>query len=132
MVKFVQCVTRAPGMPAIEFRNRWNDYGKRIEAMVRQRPNVLGFRLSTTLLVKETVSFMMEYGSAAPFDGMVEIWLDDATITAANLQHNREAKAWMAEMAALLREFVDKDKTTTFYAAEEMVFERESTLHRGA
>lgn len=131
MVKFVQCVTRKPGMEAIDFRTHWNEYGKRLEALVRERPNVLRFRLSTTLLVKETVSFMVEYGASAPYDGLVEIWLDDATITAANLR-KPENKALLGELAGLLREFVDRERSTAFFAAEEMGFDRELAFDRRA
>jgi hypothetical protein len=124
MVKFVQCVTRKPGMDAIEFRNRWTEYGKRLEELVRDRKNVVRYRLSTTLLVRATISFMMEYGSAPPFDGMVEIWLEDATITAANLSDNQDARRQVRELTDMLGTFVDREKTMAFYAAEEMGFDQ--------
>ncbi len=124
MVKFVQCVSRKPGMEAIRFRTYWNEYGKRLEEMVRERPNVLRYCLNTTLLVKETIAFMTDYGSSAPYDGMVELWLDDATITAANLR-DPKWKPLLQEVMGLLSEFSDPQKTTAFFAAEEMVFDRE-------
>jgi hypothetical protein len=124
MVKFVQCVTRKPGMETITFRTHWNSYGKRVEELVRDRPNVLRFCLSTTLLVDATITFMADYGASAPYDGMVELWLDDATITAANLR-DPKSKPIFVELTDLLREFVDRDKSTAFFAAEDMGFDRE-------
>ena len=131
MVKFVQCVTRKQGMEAIEFRNRWNEYGAQLETMMHDRPNVLRFRLSTTLLVKETVGFMIDYGSSAPYDGMVELWLDDATITSANLKDPKN-KAILGALVGSLNDFIDRDKSTAFFASEDMGFDREPSLKRSA
>ncbi len=124
MIKFVQCVTRKPGMEAIEFRQRWQAYGDHLEALARKRKNVVRFQMSTMLLVKETVDFMINYGSAAPFDGMVEIWLEDATITAANLRGDPETQAQIRELVSFLEDFTDREKSTAFFAAEEVAFER--------
>ncbi len=124
MIKFVQCVTRKPGLETIAFRTRWSEYGKYLEELARSRPNVLRFRLSTTLIVDATVTFMADYGSSAPYDGMVEMWLDDATITAANLR-DPKTKRWLTDLTTKLREFVDPAKSTAFFAIEEMGFDRE-------
>ncbi len=124
MIKFVQCVTRKPGMETITFRTRWSEYGKYMEEVARSRPNVLRFRLSTTLIVDATVTFMADYGSSAPYDGMLELWLDDATITAANLR-DPKTKQWLEELTGVLREFVDPKKSTAFFAIEEIGFDRE-------
>lgn len=125
MVKFVQCVTRKAGMEAVDFRKHWMEYGSRLESMIRGRPNIVRFRLTTTLLVKDTVTFMIKYGGAAPFDGMVELWLDDATIASANLRDNKETEALIEECRVLLQQFVDGDKSMAFFAQEEMAFDRE-------
>ncbi len=126
MVKFVQCVIRKSGMDTVDFRSRWTEYGKRLEALVRERPNVVRYRLTTTLLVKETVTFMVKYGSATPFDGMVELWLDDARITAANLRGADPAMLQaIAELSTSLQEFVDRDRSMSFFAIEEIAFDRE-------
>ncbi len=130
MVKVVQCVTRKSGMDAVDFRTHWMQYGSRLESMLQDRPNVVRFRLSTTLLVKETVGFMIRYGSAAPFDGMVEMWLEDATITASNLRSDKATQTALEELGSLLREFTDPDKSTVFFASEEMGFDREPVLDR--
>ena len=132
MVKLVQCVTRKQGMEAIDFRKHWMEYGKILEALVRERPNVVRFRLTTTLLVKESVLFMLKYGSAAPFDGMVEMWLDDATVTSANLRFDPQSQAKLEQIGAALREFVDNEKSTTFFAIEEMAYDRDLELERSA
>lgn len=124
MVKLVQCIARKPGMDAVEFRTHWNNYGKVLEELVRGRPNIVRYRLSTTLLVDENVRFMIDYGMPAPYDGLVEIWVEDAMLTTRNLRENPEAKAQMQKLGALLREFVDPEKSTMFYTAEEMTFDR--------
>ncbi len=124
MIKFVQCVTRKPGMETIAFRSRWNEYGRYLEEVVRDRPNVLRFRLSTTLLVDATITFVADYGTSVPYDGMLELWLDDATITATNLR-DPDIKHWLTELTAVLREFVDPAKSTAFFAIEELGFDRE-------
>ncbi len=124
MIKFVQCVTRKPGMETLVFRKHWTEYGRQLEELARTRANVLRFRLTTTLIVDATITFMAEYGASAPYDGMVELWLDDATITAANLRSPR-FKPLLEEIIGRLREFVDRDKSTAFFAIEEMGFDRE-------
>lgn len=125
MVKFVQCVTRKPGMEAAEFRRHWMEYGSRVESIVRERPNIVRFRLTTTLLVKDTVTFMIKYGSSAPFDGMVELWLDDAMVASANLRSDKQTEALLNECHDFLAKFVDRDKSTAFFAKEEMAYDRE-------
>ncbi len=124
MVKFVQCVTRKPGLEAIEFRTRWNEYGRRLQQVVEHRPNVVRFRLSTTLLVRATATFMVEYGSAPPFDGMVELWLEDANFAATNMREDEPTRRLLRELHDMLAAFVDPEKTTAFYAAEEMDYDR--------
>ncbi len=132
MVKVVQCVTRKPGMDAADFRTHWMNYGNRLESMIHDRPNVLRFRLTTTLLVKETVNFMIRYGTAAPFDGMIEMWLEDANITATNLRGDKATQTALEELGTLLREFTDPEKSTVFFAAEDLVFDREAALVQDA
>ncbi len=125
MIKFVQCVTRKAEVETITFRKEWNEYGKYLEEVARNRPNVLRFRLSTTLMVDATISFMADYGMAAPYDGMLEIWLDDATITAANLR-DPNTKRWLTELTGALRDFTDPEKSTAFFAIEEIGFDQEA------
>ncbi len=126
MVKLVQCITRKPGMDTVEFRERWYNYGRVIEALARRRPNVVHFRLSTTLMVDENARFMIDYGTPAIYDGVLEIWVEDATLTTRNLRSNPEAIAEMKKIGELLREFVDPATSTMFYTMEEMQYDRAS------
>ncbi len=126
MVKLVQCVTRKPGMDTVEFRQHWYNYGRVIEALARQRPNLVRFRLNTTLMVDENVRFMMDYGIPSMYDGMLEVWLEDAMLTTRNLRSSPEAKEEMAKLIDLLREFVDPAMSTMFYTIEDMEYDKAS------
>ncbi len=118
MIKFVQCVTRKPGMETTTFRNRWNEYGRHLEDLARDRPNVIRFRLSTTVAGDGA-----ECGTWAPYDGMLEVWVNDPTMTVANLR-DPKTRRWLSEVTSVLREFVDDQKSTAFFAIEEMGFDR--------
>ncbi len=126
MVKLVQCITRKPGMDTVEFRQHWYNYGREVEALVRRRPNVIRFRLSTALMVDENVRFMVDYGTPAMYDGIIEVWFEDAMLTTRNLRSNPEAQAEMKKLGDLLRSFVDPEESTMFYTVEEMEYDRAS------
>lgn len=126
MVKLVQCITRKPGMDTVEFRQHWYSYGREIEALARRRPNVVRFRLNTTLMVDENVRFMVDYGTPAMYDGVLEVWFEDAMLTTRNLRTNAEAQAEMQRLGNLLREFVDPETSTMFYTIEEMQYDKAS------
>jgi len=126
MVKLVQCVRRRPEVSVLEFRAKWKEYGE----MIKGGAVALGgvrCTLSTTLAVKENALFALRRGTQEPFDGIAEIWFENAPAALAAMQRS-EWREGLARFQAFQESFVDLEHSSFFYAIEDEVFDWSAEL----
>ena len=77
MLKWVQCIRRRPELSVVEFRQLWLEYGEEIVALGAEL-GAVRVEVSASLAVEVNVEWQLQRGSAAPFDGIAELWFDSA------------------------------------------------------
>ncbi len=122
MIKLIQCVHRKPEISLQEFRRRWEDYG---QVIMKATAEVHAVRctLSTTLVIKENLQIVLNRGTAQPFDGVAEIWFEDAP-RVVDLIQQPEFQAQIRAFQSFQESFIDLESSAFFLAAEDAVFER--------
>ena len=78
MVKFVQCMRRSPNASVQEFRAWWGIYLEK-SAELAQAMGAVGMTADTALLVPENMEIRTARGTGEPYDGVVTIWMKDAS-----------------------------------------------------
>ncbi len=103
MIKLVYCITRKPGLSPEEFSDYWlNKHGP------------IGARIPGLRKFVQSRAISVPGDAAAPdFDGMVELWFDDA----AALLAARRCEEWKAATADEVH-FVDPGRTAYFVTEE--------------
>jgi EthD domain len=113
--KLVFCVRRAPDMTLEEFHDRWlNVHGPLVRSLREQVPSMVRYVQSHLVPGEATDQVRASRGTGEPFDGITEVWIDDA------------APAGTQEAAVrLLRdemEFIDMERSSVFFTTEHVIF----------
>jgi hypothetical protein len=119
MVKLIQCVRRKRDVPVAEFRRLWSEYGSRLRAGAL----AIGAgrcTLSTALLIGENLQIVLNRGTVAPFDGVAEIWFDDAPSAMARLK-SPEGQSALGDFQAFQESFIDLGESCFFFAGDEVL-----------
>ena len=121
MIKLIQCVKCRTGIPAVEFRRFWQQYGRRLRDLAVEIQAVR-CTMSTALVIDANLEIMLNRGTAAAFDGVAEIWHRDGPAALAALQQPA-AQARVHDLWSLQEEFMDLQRSSFFLAFEDEVFE---------
>ncbi|HKD91720.1 MAG TPA: EthD domain-containing protein [Terriglobales bacterium] len=108
MIKLVYCLTKKPGLTDQEFFRSWRDVHGPIGARIP------GLR---KLVQSHRITFPGD-AYAADFDGMAELWFDDA----AALLEARRSPEWRASTEDE-RNFLDPAKAASFVSEEHVLFD---------
>jgi len=114
MIKLVQCVRKQPEIELLEFRRYWDEYRR----MMENAREVLGISrvlFSTALAFEESFEVMLTRGTQVPYDGIVELFFENATIFREVLAHP-DTEALLEEIRAFQGEFMDLDASAFFFA----------------
>jgi uncharacterized protein (TIGR02118 family) len=106
MIKLVYCISKRPGLSDEEFFNYWEKVHAPIGASI---PGVRRFVQSRRLTVPGDKQ-------APDYDGMVELWFDDA----AALLMARRSPEWRAATEDEVN-FIDRGKSAYFVTEERVV-----------
>lgn len=118
MIKFIQCVRKRPDISLQEFRQHWQEYGRLL-----QGATVVGAArctLSTTLVIKENLQIVLSRGTSAPFDGVAEIWFEDAP-QAMEILQRPDFQDSLRAFQSYQESFIDLEASAFFLAAEEVL-----------
>ncbi|MBI5117097.1 EthD domain-containing protein [Candidatus Poribacteria bacterium] len=117
MIKVIYCLRRKAGMSIEEFQKYWLGthaaFGKNIEGVKRYvQAHALGGELQEMLAEGHPA------GKNEPFDGVAELWFDEADL--------RELSGKPGGLAALMDEanFIDFDRSVIFLAKEHVIVEK--------
>lgn len=121
MIKLVYCLRRLPELSRQEFQSYWREtHGP----LVRERAEKLGIRRYVQV---HTLDSPMNEALAAsreteedPFDGVAELWWDDAQAMGA-LASTDEGRAAARELLEDERNFIDFGRSVIFVAEENVV-----------
>ena len=106
MIKLVYCVTRKQGMTRAEFSEYWE-----------KTHGLIGARIPGLRRLVQSHAVAVEGDAYEPdFDGMAELWFDDAAAILAA----RRSEAW-ADATADESNFIDATKTAYFVAEERQI-----------
>ena len=114
MIRFIHLMKKRPELSTVEFREYWNS--PEFNELIERIKNILGpvsVIKNTTLDIAQNTALMEERGTAEPYDGVIEVWVESA----ADLQSmdTDEARAIMAETEAYQKKFVDFAASMRFF-----------------
>ena len=121
MLKFVYCVRRRPELSVEQFRKYWLEkHGPLVRsyaAALRARRYVQSHTLDTPL----NAAAQQPRGSKPPYDGITELWWDNADDLIASLStaEGQEVNRILAEDEAL---FCDLPNCSVFFTEEHTIF----------
>jgi len=122
MIKFIQCIRKRPEMSIQDFRREWKTYQTKASALAKAI-NATGLSFCTTLAVEENLQVMLTRGTSEPFDGIAEMRIANAPRTIEAL--GREpARSLMLDFQAMQASFIDLERSSFFFTAEETVIQR--------
>jgi hypothetical protein len=116
MVKFVQCMRRKQGTSVQGFRSWWTAYLEKssdlAQAMGAQRMSA-----DAALLVPENMEIRTARGTGEPFDGIVTIWIKDAS-PFETLKTDPALQPLWEEVLREQREGLDLERSSFFMVQE--------------
>jgi hypothetical protein len=120
MQKLVFCCRRQPHLTAEEFQRYWLENHANLVRSVRAAlPQMTRYVQSHTLHGPATDAVRAGRGTAEPYDGVTEVWLDDSP-------HPERSESDAAEAGRRLLEdelsFVDMSRSSVFLTVEHVIF----------
>lgn len=122
MIKFIQCVRRKPEISIQDFRRYWKRYQDKATELARA-VNATGLNFCTTLAVDQNTEVMLMRGTAEPYDGVAEMRISNAPRLMEKLADGPARDIW-EEVKSLQTAFMDLDRSSFFFAAEDVVIRR--------
>ncbi len=117
MLKFVQCIKGQPDIELYEFRQYWGDYCTRFGDFLKGH-GIARVDFSTALAVEDTLKIMVERGTRQPYDGMVEVYFENAGVLR-QLLEKPDFQGGLSQIQALQEEFIDLEHSTFFFAMDD-------------
>jgi hypothetical protein len=122
MIKLIQCIARKPQLSVPEFRSRLVEYRDGVQRLA-DALDAVRVTVCPTLQVEQNLEIMLSRGTSEPFDAVVAIWLERAPDLVAGSE-GEDIRGLLDEMRDLQKEFIDLAKSSFFFAAEDVVFDR--------
>lgn len=122
MVRFIQCVRRKPDVSIQDFRRHWKAYQAKATELAKAM-NAVGLTFSTTLAVDENLQVMLVRGTAEPYDGVAEFRISNAPRMIERLE-DEPAKSHWQKLRSMQIEFMDLERSSFFFASEEVAIRR--------
>jgi hypothetical protein len=117
MIKYVQCLRRHPDLSPADFRRHWEDYKPLWQALA-DHLSAIRVSFSTTLAVDANERITLERGTAEPFDGLVETWVNDARDIATR-RADPIAHELQKQIFAKQHDFLDLPQCCFFFTADD-------------
>jgi len=114
MIKLVQCVRKQSEIELLEFRRYWDEYRRLLEK-AQEELGISRVLFSTALAVEENFEVMLARGTRVPYDGIVELFFENASTFRDVLAHP-ETETVLKEIRAFQEEFMDLGASTFFFA----------------
>lgn len=122
MITFIQCIRRKRDVSIQDFRRSWKAYQVKATELAKVL-NAVGLTFSTILAVDENLQVMLFRGTSEPYDGLVELRVSNAPRMMERLEQEPAKTIWQ-ELQALQNEFIDLERSSFFFAAQEVALRR--------
>jgi len=121
MIKLVYCIRKRANLSSEEFSRYWLERHAPLVKSVAASLNALRYVQSHTILPDINQTIRVSRGSQAPFDGITELWWQDA----ATLGEVLASPGFAAAQQALITDeatFIDLSGSSLFLTEEHTVF----------
>ena len=115
MIRFIHCVKRRADISPEEFRRFWNS--GEFTDLLEHLGHLTGARKvekNLTLMIDMNTELMKERGSKEPFDGILEVWFDNARVFDQE-QEDSELNRFLDRMERYQEEFIDFSESMRFF-----------------
>lgn len=116
MVKFIQCMRRRQGVTVQDFRRWWEGYLEK-SAELAKAMGATRMSADIALLVPENMEIRTARGTDEPYDGVVILWIQDAT-PFDTLKTDPTLRPLWEEVLREQREGLDLERSTFFMVQE--------------
>lgn len=117
MVRMIYCVMRKDGVSVKAFREYFVSAHKDKICAVAKRLKAKKFSQSLALMVEEGFLLMARRGTAAPYDGINEIWWDSARDFSDNV-NAAEIESILEQFFAGEEQFIDLHQSRIFFTEQ--------------
>ena len=120
MIRFIHCMKRRPDVTVAEFREYWNspEFAAYLERMRAILEPVSMIR-NLTFNIELNNELMQERDAEEPYDGILEMWLENADGLQA--MNTLDAETLRLEMGEYQKQFVDFSASKRFFTEWEPV-----------
>ena len=115
MIRFIHCVKRRSDLTPEAFRRYWN--GGEFSDLLEHLGRLTGARKverNLTLIIDMNTELMRERGSKEPFDGILEVWFDNARVFDEELEGS-ELNRLLEQMETYQEQFIDFSESMRFF-----------------
>ena len=114
MIKLIFCVHKADNISLDEFRRIWIEKYKQKFIAFATSAKVKKLEFNLTLLIEANTNFMIERGTAYPYDAAIELYWDNAN-NLTKIIEEKEVQTKLAELRAVSDSFLDITKSRLFF-----------------
>lgn len=123
MIKLVYCLRKRPDIPAAEFHRYWlEEHGPAVHSFA----NAIGgkkYIQSHTILPEMNQQFRASRDLAPAFDGITEVWYENAGAIVTAMQ-TAEGQAAHKALLEDERKFIDFEQSCVFMTEEHVIFDQ--------
>ena len=115
MIRFIHCMKKRPELTTAEFREFWNS--QEFTDLVNRMAEVTGaisIIKNLTFKIDLNTTLMEERGSEEPYDGILEVWLENAS-DLEKIQAGGDGEKLRSEMDSFQEKFVDFSASKRFF-----------------
>ena len=117
MVRMVYCVMRKEGVSLKDFREYFTTTHRDEVCTIARKLKAKKTSQSLSLMVEEGFTLMARRGTAAPYDGVNEIWWDNAQDFYQNIETG-EFQQFADQFFSDEEEFIDLHKSRIFFTEQ--------------
>ncbi|MGB7053601.1 MAG: EthD domain-containing protein [Acidimicrobiales bacterium] len=120
IVKLVFCVRRKPELTREEFQRYWLDeHGPLVRSLREAQPGLRRYVQSHTIEIPASELARASRGTAEPYDGITEVWIDDESLESEPTPEFIEAGMRLLDDEST---FVDFANSSVFFTIEREIF----------
>lgn len=117
MIQYIQCIKGKDKLTIPEFRRAFAEYARQMRD-IGARIGAVRVEVSTTLAVEANLKVMLDRGTGLPYDGVVEIYVENAREFGERLAQPQVAAA-VRELQRFQETFVNLEASAFFFATSD-------------
>lgn len=117
MIRMLYCIMRRDGIPLKDFRAYFEGEHRDLACEAARHLNATEFTQSLTLMVERNFTFMVRRGTEMPYDGVIELWWENAAELERMLD-SEETQIWAEDLFRQADTYIDFSRSRIFFTEQ--------------